>query len=210
MNKKLYFSKNIFHGFTMIEILVSLLILSLGLLGIAGLQATTSVYKMNSLTINASSLLASDFADRVKANPSAAGSPFWDSFVKSNLYEFKKKYGEQTSLLPLSSLTVNCMTLLCNPSNRATFDLLYWRHAVRALLPQGSTWVVGNRSNGFTVTLMWQDKDYVNAASSTMPPLSSVICETILNPSSVQRSSCCPQGSEAPAGVRCQNFFFLP
>jgi len=85
----------ILRGFTIVEILVSLLVLSLGLLGIAGLQASTSVYKMNSWTISAASLLASDFSDRVKANPSAAGTPFLDPFPVTGQYVFQEKFNSQ-------------------------------------------------------------------------------------------------------------------
>jgi type IV pilus assembly protein PilV len=205
---------NFFRGFTMVEILVSIMVFSLGLLGIARLQASTSVYKMNSWTINATSLLAGDFADSVRSNPSAAGAAFLDSSPITKEYEFKTtNYTNQNTLPPKNSLTKNCFTTTtpCTPSERAKFDILYWRYKVRDLLPQGSAWVVGNRAEGFNVTLMWQDKDYVNAASSTLPAISSPLCENLQNTASPQqRASCCPQNAQAPAGVRCQNFFFLP
>jgi len=66
-------------GFSMVEVLVALVVLSVGMLGIAGLYVTTlrasngAIYR--SLAVN----LAADMADRIRANPRAgtayAGAP---------------------------------------------------------------------------------------------------------------------------------------
>lgn len=61
------------HGFTLVEVLVALVVLAVGLLGIAGLYVEglragrTSVYR------SAAVILASDMADRIRANP---GGPY--------------------------------------------------------------------------------------------------------------------------------------
>ncbi len=59
-------------GFTLVEVLIALIILSVGMLGIAGLYVhsmqagRTSVFRHHAVT------LAGDVADRIRANPRAA------------------------------------------------------------------------------------------------------------------------------------------
>jgi type IV pilus assembly protein PilV len=196
----------------LLEILVSLLILSLGLLGIAGLQAATTSYKMNSWTRSSTAILVSDFADRVRANPTAAGGAFWEANGTVR-YELKSTYSSQTSgALPSMTSVPNCLTVLCTPAQRAAYDLLQWRYSVRELLPAGAAWVEGGRTDGFNVTLMWGDKDYVGSNPNPQNPigLTSPVCSSLTNPTAAEAASCCPAAAAAGLGVRCQSFFFIP
>lgn len=199
-------------GFTLLEILVSLLILSLGLLGIAGLQAATTSYKMNSWTRSATAILVSDFADRVRANPTAAGGAFGEA-PGTVRYQLKSTYTSQTTgALPSMASVTDCHAELCSPTQRAAYDLVQWRHSVRDLLPAGAAWVEGSRSHGFNVTLMWRDKDYVGSDPDPQSPvgLKSPLCSSLTSPTAAEASSCCPEGAGADFGVRCQSFFFIP
>jgi type IV pilus assembly protein PilV len=56
-------------GFTMVEFLVSVVILSIGLIGLAGLQLTSLRDNSRAYMRSQASVLASDLADRVRANP---------------------------------------------------------------------------------------------------------------------------------------------
>lgn len=60
----------------LIEMMVAVLVLSIGLLGIAGMQAATSKYKINSWSRSQASVLLSDLAERVRINPGAGGTNF--------------------------------------------------------------------------------------------------------------------------------------
>ena len=64
------------RGVTLIEMMVAVLVLSIGLLGIAGMQAATSKYKINSWSRSQASVLLSDLAERVRINPGAGGTNF--------------------------------------------------------------------------------------------------------------------------------------
>ena len=199
-------------GFTLLEILVSLLILSIGLLGIAGLQAATTSYKMNSWTRSSTAILVSDFADRVRANPTAAGGAFWAApgVVR---YQLKTTFSAQTTgTLPSMSTVTDCFSVLCTPTQRAAYDLLQWRYSVRELLPAGAAWVEGSRTDGFNVTLMWRDKDFVGSNPDATNPtgLNSPSCSSLSRPTAAAAASCCPAGAAAGSGVRCQSFFFIP
>lgn len=62
------------HGFTLLEVLISIVILSIGLLGLAGLQATSLQANQNAHYTSQANLLAYDIVDRMRANRQAARS----------------------------------------------------------------------------------------------------------------------------------------
>lgn len=57
------------RGFTLIEVLVTLVLISVGLLGIAALQLTTMRGNQESYVRSQANVLASDILDRIRANP---------------------------------------------------------------------------------------------------------------------------------------------
>ncbi len=190
-------------GVTLLEVLVSLLVLSFGLLGVAGLQAVTASYKVNSWARNSAALLLSDFAERVRSNPEAAKKE-----AGVSLYEFKTAWSSQGDVPSLGS-DKNCLESSCNSTQRAAYDLWAWRTRVSREMPQGSVWVDGNRDDGFKVTLMWMDKGFTGAGDDKATLQSSTTCSANLS-SSVEQASCCPSDAKVAIGVRCQNFFFIP
>jgi type IV pilus assembly protein PilV len=192
-------------GVTLLEVLVSLLVLSFGLLGVAGLQAVTASYKVNSWARNSAALLLSDFAERVRANPEAAK----PVVTGVGLYEVKTPW---SSTADVPSLTVDnkCLNELCDPEQRAAYDRWAWRTRVRGEMPQGSAWVEGDRYQGFKVTLMWMDKGFTGAGDDKATLQSSTTCSAATLSSSAQQASCCPSDAKVAIGVRCQNFFFKP
>ena len=59
-------------GFTLIEVMVAMLILSIGLLGMAGLQAVSLKMNQSALHSSQATFLAYDIIDRMRANRQAA------------------------------------------------------------------------------------------------------------------------------------------
>src|SRR5688500_4659516 len=57
------------RGFTLIEILVTVVLISVGLLGIAALQLTTLRGNQESYVRSQANVLAGDILDRIRANP---------------------------------------------------------------------------------------------------------------------------------------------
>ncbi len=62
------------HGTSLIEVLVTLLILAIGLLGVAGLQSKMGVSEIESYQREQALLALTDMADRISLNPSQAAS----------------------------------------------------------------------------------------------------------------------------------------
>jgi len=86
-------------GFTLVEVLVALLILSIGMLGIAGLQTTSLRNKNNAYLRSQANVLAYDIIDRMRANRAAAlatsyninlgGSPSGSTVAATDLAQWK-------------------------------------------------------------------------------------------------------------------------
>ena len=75
-------SKNKQRGFSMIEVLVSLLVIGVGLLGLSGLQIATLKGTNNAHSRNVASLLAMDLSDRMRSNRNGVTGDFYDNDVE--------------------------------------------------------------------------------------------------------------------------------
>jgi type IV pilus assembly protein PilV len=118
-------------GFSLVEVLVAMLVASVGVLALAGLlQASTRYAKIGQLRATAT-LLASDVADRIRANPlgSEAGTGDYD-------------LGDEAFPSPLPPPHAPCSSEApCDSAALAQLDLAHWAARVRATLPQGSAWI---------------------------------------------------------------------
>ena len=182
-------------GVTLIEVLVSILILGLALISLAGLQSYTVKYQLGSANRAVLSMLVSDYAERVRANleaaprSSAAG-------TSTSKYLYSVDWATQSSA-PAASST-DCATTVCTDANLlAEWDMAQWRQRVRDELPRGSVQVTGSVTDGMSVTFMWQDNEFGSKA---------LVCAPGQSP--VDARQCCPV--ELPAGVRCANFLISP
>jgi type IV pilus assembly protein PilV len=109
-------------GFTLLEVLVALLVVAIGVLGIAGLQATSLRNKNNAYLRTQANILAYDMVDRLRANRSAAlstsyninlgASPSGSSTAITDLTEWKS---DLASYLTNGDGAVTCSTAgLCS------------------------------------------------------------------------------------------------
>lgn len=131
------------RGFSLIEALVALVVLSVGLLGIAALYVT-SVSSGRTATLRSQAvLLAADLADRIRANRSAG-----------------LTYDDATS--GVGAFTAACQPGGaggggCAPATMANEDKAEWIALVAARLP-GATptvQVAGPAPNTFTIRITW-------------------------------------------------------
>ncbi|QIT56615.1 type IV pilus modification protein PilV [Aquisalimonas sp. 2447] len=60
------------RGYSLLEILIAVLVLSIGLLGLAGLQTTSLQSNQSAAQVSQATFLAQDILDRMRANPGAA------------------------------------------------------------------------------------------------------------------------------------------
>lgn len=167
------------RGFSLVEILVALIVISVGLLGIAKIQAlaysSTSTASMRSLAaIQASSLAAAMHSNRA----------YWGVGAKANT-DIELAAGAFTSADGAFQTALNtpldddsgCVanddaTAKCDASTVAVYDLQQWAAALAALLPNGGAIVKcpeGMPVN-CTVTVTWNEKLVsINTATAQVP-----------------------------------------
>ncbi|MGP0172026.1 type IV pilus modification protein PilV [Pseudomonas sp. NCHU5208] len=118
-------------GATLIEVLVAIVVLSIGLLGLAGLQATSIQANQSAYYRSQASILAADITDRMRANRKAA----------------------QAGDYNLSSLTNTYTTT----TTRKDKDLSEWISLVTKL-PSGKARIERDNSTGLvTITINWDE-----------------------------------------------------
>jgi len=127
------------EGLSLIEVLVALVVISVGLLGIAGMQVTS--LRSNATAYHHSQAIwyAYDMADRIRLNQIA---------VTAGSYNAVSVDGTEAA--------VDC-SVGCNPATLATFDAYEWGRQLLTL-PAGEGAVVANGDGTFTISVMWDER----------------------------------------------------
>lgn len=154
------------RGFTLIEVLVALIVISVGLLGIVGMEAlalsSSSSARMRSLaSIEAASMAAAMHANRA----------FWSANVLTVTLSGQPAtvQSDTTSLLGGGGdCTATTGTPPCAPATLAAADLQMWGSALSQVLPNPQATI--NCPNGppplsCTITIQWTE-NIVNLSAS--------------------------------------------
>ncbi len=103
---------------TLIEILVSLLILAIGMLGMAGLQTVSLRNTQSAYQRTQAAILSNDIVERVRANLQGVEDGSYDNAA--------------------GAVTASCNSLSgCTPAQMAANDVAEWKQALAAALPEG-------------------------------------------------------------------------
>ena len=179
------------RGATLIEALVAILVLSLGMLGMAGLQLNALSFQKSSWALHRVSELTIDINERMQSNANASQNGF---------YNYQPTYAvAAVTVLPSTGCKTSTSTVVCTPKQIADDDLSEWLAKAQRNLPGGAGSISGNATEGFVVTAMYADKDFRDA--TTNAPSASATC-TASTAGNAWRS-CCPASASVPAGVRC-------
>jgi type IV pilus assembly protein PilV len=124
------------RGLTLIESMVALVVISIGLLGIAALQLTAM--QMNSSALHQSKAVWAGYAmaDRIRTN---------------NI-----RFADYSGIDTNDPYSQDCMSNPCNNDEMVTADAAEWTDSMRDL-PNGRGQVTGN-ANLLIVTVMWDDE----------------------------------------------------
>ena len=203
-------------GAGLIEALVAILVLSIGLMGMIGMQTASFRYEQTSWVRSALANNISGLADRIRANPDSV----------STAYSFGNVSGSATTAYAIERAAIianpaayftpatDCATTACSPSARAAYDLVVWRQTLNQQMPGSAGFIVPTGTKGidlrYTITAAWFDKDQLN--TGTPPALASPsLCSA--TDVGIAARNCCPAflGSDtALAGVRCTNLEIVP
>jgi type IV pilus assembly protein PilV len=105
------------RGFSMIEVLITLILVSIGVLGMVALQTRTLQNTQDSVQRNAAAALANDLLESMRAQP--LGLPVTSGFYKNQDAEFPAEPAAGCAATPL------------NPNQQ----LACWAKKVKAILP---------------------------------------------------------------------------
>ena len=110
-------------GFTLLEVLIALVVLSIGLLGVAGLQAKSQQFSSQAYLQTQATVLAHDMFERMRANP--------QGLIMNTYYNN-----------PTASSNDNCFKLVgCSAQQMAQNDMYEWLQDVARTLPGGTATV---------------------------------------------------------------------
>lgn len=126
------------RGFSLIEVLVALLILAIGVLGIAALQFKGLRYSHDAFLRSQINFLSYDIAELMRAN-------------RSNAASYVSNY---TVAIPTTAAACNYTT-----ASTAANDLGCWHRRVDAAIPPGSTANITSFGSLYTVALAWTDRE---------------------------------------------------
>lgn len=157
-------------GFTMLEVLISMVIIAFGLLGVAGLQAFALKNNQSASFRSTAILLTADISDRMRANYIAAA---------------EGSYNQPSTSAYTTAVGACVSTAGCTPQQLAANDLFEWQARVAATLPAGVGIVcldgtpndgdvpgtpLCNESGGnvlnYVVKIWWQDNRNRGASST--------------------------------------------
>ncbi len=118
------------RGFTLIEVLITLVIFSIGLLSVAGLQGVSKKANYDALQRTTATMLAHDIVERMRANP-------------GQLDEYIRPAGSELGGATVTAPSPDCVTNPCNPTQLAFRDLYDWERALDGAAEQVSGALTG-------------------------------------------------------------------
>ena len=150
------------RGFTLLEVLIAVVVLSIGLLGVAGLQALGQQSNHSAYLRSQATALAYDIIDRMRANNSGVSAGDYNSIdTTANTYS-----------------DPGCASATCSASQMAQYDMYDWQQELSTQLPTGNGKVTGAGSGSiYTVTVMWDDDR--NGSASLVCGAGTLKCFTV-------------------------------
>jgi type IV pilus assembly protein PilV len=144
-NTQLHKIRNL-AGFSLVEVLIALVIMSVGMLGIAGLYVEgmkagrTSTFRHHAVT------LAGDVADRIRANPRGG-------------VDYQGVGGDNNCVLG---------NVDCNEAQMAANDIALWTTQAATMLPNGTVTITYDDTvtpNTYLIAVAWAEAGALSAPS---------------------------------------------
>ena len=149
---KVHLHKSSQRGFSLIEVLIALVIMSVGMLGIASLYVQSMQAGRTSLFRHSAVTLAGDVADRIRANPTA-GAAYTGGGANNNCV--------------IGGIT-------CSTPQMAENDIQLWSEQAQNTLPNGAVNVQFNNvavPPVYTIAVTWDEPGEAQNYTITVPVL---------------------------------------
>lgn len=179
------------RGVSLIEALVALLVLALGVMGMAGIQTRTLVESRTTNARSVAVMMADDLLDRMQANATVrVTNPATNPYI----------VGFNDTLT-----ASNCMTSTCNGTQLAQFDLQQWKGQLAQLLPGGNARVFRSTTDPsqFGVLIGWNETQAKNEGIATTTAETSAYSNAIAVDTGVNGIAC-------PADLTCHLVYIRP
>ncbi|KQP13280.1 type IV pilus modification protein PilV [Pseudorhodoferax sp. Leaf267] len=149
------------RGITLLESMISIVIVALGILGILGVQLRTLADTQTAVRRAQAIRLTEDLSERIKVNPNALGTDVLANYVVG--------WGPEASSVPQDC----ALAAGCTAVNLALYDIARWKRNVRSTMPLGdaSVFLVADETDAANrrqlgVMISWRENERVAATDS--------------------------------------------
>ncbi|MGQ0618551.1 MAG: type IV pilus modification protein PilV [Panacagrimonas sp.] len=148
------------RGFTLLEVLIAIVVISIGMLGVAGLQLAAVRSNTQSYERSQATALAYEMADKLRANRIAASEGAF------NLEPFEEKTAR------------TCIGEVCDKDDIAAFELERWVQRINLVLPEAATASITQvcvtdipclERATYTIRVMWNESRESDAGDASCP-----------------------------------------
>lgn len=132
------------RGFSLLEVLIALLVLSLGLLGLAGLQTFSLRFNHQSYERTQATMLIYDMADRMRTNLAALSS-----------------YNSVNKTTPASSYGYGSCPSSCSDTQLANYNIAQWKSRIAepGMLAGGQGGITVVTPGVYDISVHWIEND---------------------------------------------------
>ncbi|MGH8321322.1 MAG: type IV pilus modification protein PilV [Gammaproteobacteria bacterium] len=155
-------------GFSLLEVLIALVILSVGLLGIAGLMSTSLKSNDSAYMQSQATTLAYNMIDRMRAN-----------MTETNNLTYQVPMPAAPSAATAEPST--CTGTVCTTPALAAYDIAQWEYDLANTLPLGRGAIAATSNGGVvtvTIKVLWNDSRANQALSGIAAPANTSVSVT--------------------------------